>query len=139
MYVAIISKHSFARGVYPVPQLVPLSGEHQLEQLGDRLGILLDLFLRVGVKDGETGVDVPFVCVDAKRYVLFNVLDATDIAGCLPWKLIIRRPSSAHAKEGGVCDSLCVCCYAVVLLACEVDVLRSETGHDVLDKGEIGV
>jgi hypothetical protein len=100
---------------------------------------LLDLFLRVGIEDGEAGVDVPLVCVDAKRYVLFNVLDAADVAGCFPWKLVIRRPSSAHAKEGGVCDSLRICCYAVMLFACKVDVLRSETGHDVLNEGEVGV
>jgi hypothetical protein len=42
-------------------------------------------------------------------------------------------------KEGGMCHSLGVSCDAIMLLACEVDVLRLETGENFLDKGKVGI
>lgn len=46
-------------------QLVEVAAEHQLVQLGDALGVLVDLLAGLGVEDGEAGVDVPLLAVDA--------------------------------------------------------------------------
>jgi hypothetical protein len=120
-------------------ELFTISGEHELEELSDGLGILLDLFLCVGVQDGKAGIHVPLVRVDAEGDVLLDVFDATDVAARFPWELVVGGPCGAHAEEGGMRDGLCVRRDAVVLLGGEVDVLRSKTGHDILDKREVVV
>jgi hypothetical protein len=80
---------------------------------------------------------VPFVRVDAEGDVLFDIFDAPNVTACLPRKLVVRGPCRTHAEKGSMGDSLGVCGNAIVLLGGEVDVLRSETGHDILDEGEV--
>lgn len=123
--------------MYSGPELFAVSGEHELEEFGDGFCILLDLLLCVGVHNGETGVYVPLVRVYAEGDVLLDILNAPDIAARFPRELIVRRPSCAHTEEGGMGDSLRICCDAVVLLGGEVDVLRSEAGHYTLDEVEV--
>ena len=101
-----------------------MASEHELEEPSDRLGVLLDLLLCVWVQDGEAGVDVPFVRVDAQGDVDLDVLDAAYVARVLPGELVVRHPCSTHAEEGCMRDGLRVGCDAVVLFAGEVDVLR---------------
>ncbi len=106
-----------------LPQLVSVAGEHELEELRDGLGVLLDLLLGVWVQDGEAGVDVPFVGVDAQGDVDLDVLDAADVARVFPRELLVRLPRGAHAEECGVRDGLRVCRDTVVLFAGEIDML----------------
>jgi hypothetical protein len=120
-------EHRFPGCHDPVPQFLSVAAKHQLEQLRDGLGILLNLFLRVGVEDGQTGVDVPLGGVDSERDVDLDVLDAPDVTSRLPRELVVCVPGSAHAEEGGVGHSLGVCCDAVVLFAREVDMRGLET------------
>ena len=117
------AKHSVPRRIHAPAQLVPVASQHQLEQLRHRLGVLLDLLLGVRVQDGEAGVYVPFVRIDAQGDVDFDVLDAADVAGRFPRKLVVGGPGGAHAQEGGVCDGLRVGRDAVVLFARQVHVL----------------
>jgi hypothetical protein len=135
----VVSKHSLARGVHTLAEFVSLTGKHELEQLGHRLRILLDLPLRIRVQDRKTGVDVPLIGVDAQRDVHLNVLDTTNVARAVPWELIVGEPSSAHTKEGGMGHSLCVGCDAIVLLGSEIDVLGLEAGHDILHESKVGI
>jgi hypothetical protein len=120
-------------------ELFTVPSEHELEELGDGFGVLFDLFLCIGVQDGETGIHVPLVRVDSKGDILLDVFDATDVAACFPRELVVGGPCGTHAEEGGMRDGLCVCRDAVVLLGGEVDVLRSEAGHDILHEGEVVV
>jgi hypothetical protein len=57
----VIAKHGFACSVNSSAELVAVSSEHELEELGNGLGVLLDLLLRIGIHDGKTGVHVPLV------------------------------------------------------------------------------
>lgn len=104
-------------------ELFLVAAEEELEELGDGLGVLLDLLLGVRVEDGKSGVDVPFVCVDTQRDVDLDVLDAAYVPRVLPGELVVGHPGGAHAEEGGVRDGLRVCGDTVVLLAGQVDVL----------------
>lgn len=126
-------------GVDPLLQFVPAALDHQLVQLRHRLRILADLFLRGRVEDGEPGVHVPFVRVDAQRDVDLHVLDAAHPARDLPGELLVGVPGRPHAQEGGVRDRLRVGGDAVVQLAREVDILGVEAGQDVLDEPQAGV
>jgi hypothetical protein len=58
---AIFTKDGFACGVDSVAELFTMPGKHEFEELGDGLGVLLDLLLCVGVQDGKAGVHMPFV------------------------------------------------------------------------------
>jgi hypothetical protein len=78
--VEVFTKDSFTRSMDPFAQLVPLSGEHELEQLCDRLGILLDLPFRIWVENSEACIDVPLVGVDAQGNVHLDVLNTADVA-----------------------------------------------------------
>jgi hypothetical protein len=133
------AKDGLARSVHARRELVAVPRQHQLEQLRDRLGVLLDLLLGVRVEDGEPRVDMPFVRVDAQRDVDLDVLDAANVARRFPGELVVGGPGGAHAEEGGVRHGLRVGRDAVVLLARQVHVLGAQAGQDVLDKGEVGV
>lgn len=95
----VFGEDSCTRGLDTLCQLFPMTAQHQLEQLGYRLGILLDLLLSRRIEDCETSVDVPFVGIDTKRDIDLNVLDTSDVARDLPGKLLVSRPCSAHAVE----------------------------------------
>jgi hypothetical protein len=125
--------------MYSLPQLFAIPSKHELEELSDRLRILLDLLLRIGIHDSQSRVYVPLVRVYAEGDVLLDVLDATDVASGLPRKLVVRRPGCAHAEEGGMSDSLSVRRDAIVLVGGEVDVLGLEARHYSLNKGEVGI
>jgi hypothetical protein len=117
------AKHRVSRRIHPLAQLLFIARQEQLEQLGHGLGVLLDLLLGIWVQDGKTCVHVPFVCVYAKCDIDLDVLDATDVAWCLPRELVVGGPRGAHAEEGRMGDGLRVGSDAVVLLAGEVDLL----------------
>lgn len=104
-----------------------MPANHELVQLSHGLGVLTDLFFRGWVKDGEAGVDVPFVGVDPERDVHLDVLDASYPSSDLPWKLVVRSPCGSHTQEGSMGDSLRIRRDVVVHLAGEVDVAGSET------------
>jgi hypothetical protein len=133
------AKHRFPRRIHAPTQLRLVAREHQLEQLGDAFSILLDLLLGVGVEDGQAGVHVPLVRVDAEGDVDLDVLDAADVARRFPGELVVGGPCGAHAEEGGVRHGLRVGGYAVVLLARQVYVLGLQAREDALDEGEVCV
>ena len=120
-------EHSPSGGFDPLLQRLTMTPEHQLEQFGDGLRVLADLFLRGWVEDSKTGIDVPFVGVDPESDVYLDVLNAAYVTVDFPGKLVVCVPGGAHAEKGGVCDGLRVCCDPVVCLRCEVDVLGAET------------
>ena len=113
--------------------------EHELVEVGDAAGVLGDLLPGLGVEDGEAGVDVPLLAVDAEHGVDLDVLDAADVAAELPGELGVCVPGLAHAEEGGVGDGLGVGGDAVVLQGREVDEARAEAGEHRLDpaKGRV--
>jgi len=76
---------------------------------------------------------MPFLRVDAEREVYFYVFDAADVARYFPGELGIGVPGFAHGEEGGMCYSLRVGGYAVVLCCGEVDVSGTKAGEDVFD------
>lgn len=93
-----------------------------------------DLFLGRGIKNSETGVDVPFIRVDAESDINLNVLDSAYPAIDFPWELVVGVPCSAHAQESGVRHGLGISCDTVVHLAAKVDILRFEGFKDALDE-----
>lgn len=107
-------------------ELKALALEHQLEQLGDRGRILADLDLGGRVEDGQAGVHVPLVAVDAQRHVDLDVLDAARPALLLPGELVVGSPGRAHAQECGMGHGLGVGRDAVMLLGCQVHELGLE-------------
>lgn len=111
-----------------------MSSDHEFVQIGDRLGVLTDLLLGRRVKDSKSGVHVPFVGVDAQGNVDLHVLNTAHPSPMLPRELLVGLPRSSHAQEGCVSDSLCIRSNAVVHLAGEVDMCRSETGEDVVNE-----
>ena len=100
-----------------------------------------------GVKNGEAGVDMPFIGVDAECDVDFYVFNTGGIPGDFPGKLTVSMPCCAHAERcmlvrasrGGVrytepekgCmgDSLGVCSNSIVLGSTEVDYFGAEAGQ----------
>lgn len=113
-----------------------MAPKHQLEELGDRFGILPDLPFGPGVQDGKTSVDMPFVRVDTKHDIALDVLNATDIAVDLPRELIIGEPCGAHTQKCGMSNSLCVRCDSVMLLCSKIDNVRIEARQDSFDQGK---
>lgn len=103
-----------------------MPANHELVQVGHRLGVLTDLLFCGWIEDGEAGVDVPFVGVDPECYVHFDVFDASDPASDLPWKLVVRAPCRSHTQESSVGDGLRICGDVVVHLAGEINVAGSE-------------
>lgn len=79
------SKHLFPRAPYPVFQLLSPAFYHQLEQLGRRASVLLDLGFRRRVQHRKPGVDVPFRRIDTKRNVDFDHFNTGDVARRFPW------------------------------------------------------
>jgi len=120
-------------------ELVPLPCEHELEQLGHRFGILLNLLLRVWVEDRKTCIDVPLIRVDAEGNVHLDVLNTTDVTRAVPRELVVREPCTAHAEESGMSNSLCVRCNAIMLLGGKIDVLGPEAGHNILHERKVSI
>ncbi len=97
------------------------------------MSVLTDLLFGVRVQDGETGVNVPFLGVDSESQVDLDILNTTDISSDLPRKLSISMPGFTHTKEGGMGDSLSICCDAVMLCCGEIDVSGAKTRKHMLD------
>jgi hypothetical protein len=76
---------------------------------------------------------VPFLGVDAQGEVDLDVLDAADVAGDFPGKLLVRVPGFAHREESRVSHGLGVGGDAVVFTSGEVVVFGAEAGEDMLD------
>ena len=75
-----------------------VAGEHELEDLGRRARVLVDLHARGGVEDREPGVDVPLVRVDAEHDVDFDGLDPAHVEPVLPGVGHRAVPGGAHAE-----------------------------------------
>lgn len=126
----------FLGGVNAGAELVGAALQHEVEQLGGGLGELGDLLVGFGVEDGEAGVDVPLLGVDAEHEVDLDVFDAADITGSLPGELLGCVPGLAHAEESSVGDGLGIGRDAVMFLGTQVDNLGVEAGEYMLDLGE---
>lgn len=113
-----------------------MSSDHEFVQLSYGLGVLADLLLGCRVQDSKASVHVPFVGVDAQSDIDLNVLNTTHPSSMLPRELLVGLPCGSHTQEGCVSDSLCIRSNAVVHLAGEVDMCRSEAGEDVVNKLE---
>lgn len=61
-----------------------MTSQHQLEQIGDGFSILLDLAFGSRVQDGQAGVNVPFVRIDAESDVDLHILNTTHISRHFP-------------------------------------------------------
>lgn len=81
-----------------LPEHLPVPFQHKLVQLSRTLGVLLNLHSRRGVKDGESGVYVPLVCVDPMGDVHLYRFDSADVVPVLPRIRCLARPRSPHAK-----------------------------------------
>jgi hypothetical protein len=125
-------------GVDAGAQLGPPALEHEGVEVGGGARELGDLLVGFGVEDGEAGVDVPLLGVDAEHEVDLYVFDAADVARPLPRELGGGVPGLAHGEEGGVGHGLGVGRDAVVLARAEVDVLGAEAAEDGFDFGEGG-
>lgn len=134
-----MTKHSLTSREDALPQLLPMPPEHELIQLRNTSSVLLDLLLGSGVQDGQPGVHVPFVAVDAQRDVDLDVLDPAHVPRYLPRELAVGEPRRAHGQKRRVRHCLCVGCDAVVHFGCKLDVFASQAGEDALDEGEGGV
>lgn len=121
-------------------EAIEVAFQHELVELGDGLCVLGDLVTGFGVEDGEAGVDVPFLRVDAQHDVHLHVFEPADVAAELPGVLLVGVPCLAHGQEGGVSYSLRVGGDAVVLLGGEIDKLGLQTAQDGFDlvQGLIG-
>lgn len=85
--------------VHPLAQLLLAllpATQHQLEQLSDALGELVDLRARVRVEDRKARIDMPFVRVDAEHDVDFDGFDAADVVTVLPGVEAGACPCRAH-------------------------------------------
>ena len=87
--------------VYPLPQDIPVSRQHELEQLRRALEELVDLRESGGVEDGEAGVDGPFVGVDAELDVNLDRFEAADVVAVLLGVAEGVSPHCAHAGWNG--------------------------------------
>ena len=134
-----VSKHGFTCRFDALAQLFFMTSQHQLEQIGDGFSILLDLAFGSRVQDGQAGVNVPFVRIDAESDVDLHILNTTHISRHFPGELVVGRPSRAHGEESCMGDCLCVCGDAVVSFGCEFDVLAFETRQDFGDEIVAGV
>ena len=123
-------------GLYPTLELLPLSSNHQFVQICDRLGVLANLLLRRWVEDGEPGIDVPFVRVDAQGNIDLDILDTAYPPSMLPGELIVGLPGGSHAQESSMSDSLRICGDTVVHLTGEIDMFGAERGEDRLNEFE---
>lgn len=74
------TKDLFSSGVDPAAEALEVAFEHELVQRRHTLGVLGDLLFGFGVQDGEPGVHVPFLAVDAEHCVDLDVLDAAHVA-----------------------------------------------------------
>lgn len=133
---ALGAEDLFLGGVDAGAELVGAALQHQVEQLGGGLGELGDLLVGFGVEDGEAGVDVPLLGVDAEHQVDLDVFDATDVTGSFPGEMVRCVPGLAHAEESSVGDGLGIGRDTVMFLGTQVDNLRVEAGQYVLDLGE---
>jgi len=129
----LLLEHGPARRRDPAREAGAIAAQHELEQLGHARGVLADLRAGLGVQDGEAGVDVPLVAVDAQRHVDLDVLDPARVPRHLPRELPVVRPRGAHAQEGGVRHRLRVRRDLVVPRRRQVHVLRLEAGEHGLD------
>ena len=79
---------------------------------------------------------MPFVGVNSKHEVYFDVFDATDIAVRLPWELFVSFPSRAHTEEGGMRDSLSIGSDVIMLLPCKLNPFGAKAGKDLPDESD---
>lgn len=133
------AKDLVARGKHAPAQAGQVADEHELVEVGDAARVLRDLLARLGVEDGEAGVDMPFLAVDAQHEVDFDVFDAADVAAHGPRELPVGVPRLAHGEESGVCDGLRVGRDAVVLSRGEVHEFGPEAAQHRLDLVQRGV
>ncbi len=134
-----LPEYSCPGGVDPLRECFPMPTKHEFEQLRDTLSILPYLLPSRRVQDSQTGVDVPFIRVDAQHKIDLHVLDPTDVARDLPRELVVGLPGGAHGEECGVRDCLGVGGDAVVLFGGEVDKVGLEAGQDLLDESDSSV
>lgn len=127
------AEHSCTSSLDAFFKLFSVAAKHQLEELGNRFGILPDLSLGPSIQNGKTSVDMPFVGVDTKHNIAFYVLNTANVAVDLPRKLIIGEPCGAHTQESGMSDSLCIRCNSVMLLGSQIDHVGIEARENVLD------
>lgn len=73
-----------AGAVEPLAEFLALAFEHELEELRDAFGVLVDLQARGRVQDGKARVDVPFIRVDAEHDVDLHRFDSADVFAFLP-------------------------------------------------------
>lgn len=126
----------FLGGVHAGAELVAMTLQHKLEQLGGGLGELSNLLVCFGVEDGEAGVDVPLLGIDAEHEVDLDVFDAADITGSLPGELLGSMPGLAHAEKSGVGNGLGIGRDAVMFIGTQVDNLGVKAREYVLNLGE---
>jgi hypothetical protein len=65
------AKNPLPAPMNPLLKLSSLPNQHKLKQLRNALRELVDLRARGRIEDGQAGVDVPLVGVDAEHYVYF--------------------------------------------------------------------
>lgn len=90
------AKDFIAGGVDAGLEALEVAFQHELVELGDGFGVLGDLVAGFGVEDGEAGVDVPFLGVDAQHDVHLDVFEAADVAAEFPGVLGVGMPCFAH-------------------------------------------
>ena len=113
-----------------------MAAKHQLEQLGNRFGILPDLSLGPSIQNRKTSIDMPFVRVDTKHNIALYVLNTADIAVDLPRELIVGEPCGAHTQESGMSDSLCVRCNSIMLLGSQIHDVRIEARENFFNQSK---
>jgi hypothetical protein len=74
-----VRRRNHPRPVYPHPQTLFINPLYQFEQLRHALGELVDLREGGGVGDGQPGVDVSLVSVDAQHDVDFYSFDVVSV------------------------------------------------------------
>lgn len=129
-----IAKDRLSRTLNAIPQLLLMTSQHQLEQISDRLSILLNLSLGSWVQDSQTSINMPLVRIDAQRDVDLDILNPTHIPRHLPRKLIVRRPRSAHGQESRMRHRLRISCNAIMSFGSQLDMLALKARQDFRDK-----
>lgn len=74
------TKDLFSSSIDSAAEALEVAFEHELVQRRHTLGVLGDLLFGFGVQDGEPGIHVPFLAVDAEHCVDLDVLDAAHVA-----------------------------------------------------------